>query len=162
MKGLFRALNRSSLHSTCASHKSTSLYMLWVVVWKTHALFIAHEWLQLKNITGVHWFYLLFYSGQSDAITSCSLLFSWAWCWGIGGSHFLALALRLWLWVLTGSYDNFFPQIRTHSQISTLPDLGHNVKRVSLSKSVTPFPPPLSLFYILVGIQGNMFLMPPY
>ena len=38
------------------------------------------------------------------------------------------------------SYDNFFPQIRTHSQISTLPDLGHNVKRVSLSKSVTPFP----------------------
>ena len=38
------------------------------------------------------------------------------------------------------SYDNFFPQIRTHSQISTLPDLGHNVKRVSLSKSVTPAP----------------------
>ena len=127
------------------------VYMLWVVVWKTHALYIAHEWLQLENIPGLHWFYLLFYSGQSDAITSCSLLFSCAWCWGIEAHIFLHLLWDFDFEFSLASYDNFFPQIRTHSQIST-PWLRPLCQTSFPLKKCHPLPPPISLFYILVGI----------
>ena len=64
----------------------------------------------------------------------CLMLRHWRLTFSCTCSETLILSSH---WLL---YDNFFPQIRTHSQISTLPDLGLNVKQVSLSKSVTPSP----------------------
>lgn len=159
MKGLFRALNRSSLHSTCASHKSICYGWLYGR--------LMHCTLHMSDCN-------LKIFQDSIGFTFCFILASQMQLHH-AHSYFLvldveALEAHIFLHLLwdfdfefsLASYDNLFPQIRTHSQISSLPDLDHNVKRVSLSKSVTPFPPPLSLFYILVGIQGNMFLMPPY
>ena len=137
MKGLFRALNRSSLHSTCASHKSICYGWLYGR--------LMHCTLHMSDCN-------LKIFQDSIGFTFCFILASQMQLHH-AHSYFLVLdveALKLTFsctcsetlilsshWLL---YDNFFPQIRTHSQISTLPDLGLNVKQVSLSKSVTPSP----------------------
>ena len=137
MKDLFRVLNRSSLHSTCASHKSICYGWLYGR--------LMHCTLHMSDCN-------LKIFQDSIGFTFCFILASQMQLHH-AHSYFLvldveALEAHIFLHLLwdfdcefsLASYDNFFPQIRTHSQISTLPDLGHNVKRVSLSKSVTPFP----------------------
>ena len=144
MKGLFRALNRSSLHSTCTSYKS-----------------ICYGWLygRLMHCT-LHMSDCNLKIFQDSIGFTCCFILASQMQLHHAHSYFLvleveALETHIFLHLLwdfnfefsLASYDNFFPQIRTYSQISTLPDLGHNVKRVSLSESVTPPPSYFTILY---------------